>query len=77
MGGRAGSNHGSVAIRVSTHWGEAQGVTTRCLCSQDTYLLEHICGGSAMFTNYESAAAKLINLVLPLCIRTGCGRRGG
>jgi hypothetical protein len=52
-------------------------VTIAFLCvPQDQFSLEHICGGTSVFPTPEKTINILINLVLPLCVRMGCGRRG-
>ncbi|WAR09253.1 UNC80-like protein [Mya arenaria] len=37
--------------------------------------LEQICGGSSVFPTSERCINMLVNFILPLCIRVGCGRR--
>ncbi|KAK3087178.1 hypothetical protein FSP39_002695 [Pinctada imbricata] len=41
----------------------------------DQYSLEQVCGGSCIFPSHEKCINMLINFILPLCIRLGCGRR--
>ena len=38
--------------------------------------MEQICGGVAVFPTSERSINMLVNFILPLCIRVGCGRRG-
>ena len=40
------------------------------------YPLEQLCGGQSAFATNEKTINMLINLILPLCVRMGCGRRG-
>ena len=40
------------------------------------YPLEQLCGGQSAFQTNEKTINMLINLILPLCVRMGCGRRG-
>ena len=47
-----------------------------CVLHQDQFSLEHICGGMSVFPTMEKTANMLLNLILPLCVRMGCGRRG-
>lgn len=42
----------------------------------DQFTLEHICGGMSVFPSTEKSINMLLNLILPLCIRMGCGRKG-
>lgn len=46
------------------------------IAPQDQFSLEHICGGMSVFPTAEKTANMLLSLILPLCIRMGCGRRG-
>jgi hypothetical protein len=41
--------------------------------SQDLYSLEQVCGGLSVFPTAEKTISVLINLILPLCFRMGCG----
>ncbi|XP_052242651.1 protein unc-80 homolog isoform X2 [Dreissena polymorpha] len=41
----------------------------------DQFSLEQICGGMAVFPTSERCINMLVNFILPLCIRVGCGRR--
>ena len=42
----------------------------------EQYSLEHICGGMSVFPTSEKTISMLLHLILPLCVRMGCGRRG-
>ncbi|KAL3872189.1 hypothetical protein ACJMK2_040132 [Sinanodonta woodiana] len=41
----------------------------------EQFSLEHICGGMSVFPSSEMCINMLVNFILPLCIRVGCGRR--
>ncbi|ESO92838.1 hypothetical protein LOTGIDRAFT_232936 [Lottia gigantea] len=41
----------------------------------DQYTFEQLCGGMAMFQVTERTLSLLVNFILPLCIRVGCGRK--
>lgn len=43
---------------------------------QVTYSLEQICGGSSLFPTADKTENMIMNLLLPLCLRVGCGRKG-
>ncbi|XP_042207937.1 protein unc-80 homolog isoform X3 [Homarus americanus] len=40
-----------------------------------TYSLEQICGGSSLFPTPDKTENMIMNLLLPLCLRVGCGRK--
>ncbi|XP_050693714.1 protein unc-80 homolog isoform X3 [Eriocheir sinensis] len=40
-----------------------------------TYSLEQICGGSSLFPTSDKTENMIMNLLLPLCLRVGCGRK--
>ena len=42
----------------------------------EQFTLEQLCGGVSAFPTPDKTINMLINLVLPLCVRMGCGRRG-
>ncbi|XP_064072419.1 protein unc-80 homolog isoform X1 [Vanessa tameamea] len=41
----------------------------------DSYSLEQMCGGSAIFPSAEKTENMLMNLFMPLCLRVGSGRK--
>ncbi|XP_072929178.1 protein unc-80 homolog [Epargyreus clarus] len=41
----------------------------------DSYSLEQMCGGSAIFPTAEKTENMLLNLFMPLCLRVGSGRK--
>ncbi|CAB3250721.1 unnamed protein product [Arctia plantaginis] len=41
----------------------------------DSYSLEQMCGGSAIFQSAEKTENMLMNLFMPLCLRVGSGRK--
>lgn len=47
-----------------------------CYCFQEQFSLEQICGGMSVFPTNERCINMLVNFIMPLCIRVGCGRRG-
>jgi hypothetical protein len=38
--------------------------------------LEQVCGGSSVFPSHSKTETMLMNLLMPLCIRVGSGRKG-
>nr|XP_027221615.1 protein unc-80 homolog [Penaeus vannamei] len=40
-----------------------------------TFSLEQICGGSSLFPTPDKTENMIMNLLLPLCLRVGCGRK--
>lgn len=48
---------------------------SRCIV-QDNYNLEQVCGGSSIFSSQDKAENMIINLIVPLCLRVGSGRKG-
>ena len=47
-----------------------------CCVFQDTYSLEQACGGTSVFPTQEKTENMLMNLLMPLCLRVGSGRKG-
>ena len=43
---------------------------------QVTYSLEQVCGGVSVFPSTEKTENMIMNLLLPLCLRVGCGSKG-
>ncbi|XP_064639472.1 protein unc-80 homolog [Lineus longissimus] len=50
-------------------------MATQMQCLGEQFSVEHICGGMSVFPSPEKTQNMLVNLILPLCIRVGCGRR--
>ncbi|XP_071797964.1 protein unc-80 homolog isoform X4 [Asterias amurensis] len=44
-------------------------------CMKDLYTLEQVFGGTPVFNSAERTETILLYLVLPLCLRVGCGRK--
>lgn len=44
--------------------------------NQDTCTLEQVCGGSSMFPTQDKTESMIMNLIMPLCLRVGSGRKG-
>ncbi|KAJ8031313.1 Protein unc-80-like [Holothuria leucospilota] len=44
-------------------------------CMKDLYTLEQVFGGTAVFNSAERTETILLYMVLPLCLRVGCGRK--
>nr|CAD7425389.1 unnamed protein product [Timema monikensis] len=42
----------------------------------ETYSLEQVCGGSSVFPTHDKTENILMNLLMPLCLRVGSGRKG-
>lgn len=40
------------------------------------YTLEQVCGGSTTFSSQEKTENMIMNLIIPLCLRVGSGRKG-
>ena len=52
-------------------------VTMMMVSVKDEYSLERVCGNPAMFGSTDSNPVRILRtLLLPLCIRLGCGRSG-
>lgn len=47
-----------------------------CCVFQETYSLEQACGGSSVFPTQDKTENMLMNLLMPLCLRVGSGRKG-
>ncbi|CAG9815242.1 unnamed protein product [Phaedon cochleariae] len=43
--------------------------------NQDTCTLEQVCGGSSIFTSQDKSESIIMNLIMPLCLRVGSGRK--
>ncbi|XP_065337258.1 protein unc-80 homolog isoform X7 [Cloeon dipterum] len=43
--------------------------------TMETYSLEQVCGGSSVFPTHNKTETMLMNLLMPLCIRVGSGRK--
>ncbi|BES88439.1 unc-80 homolog (Hypothetical protein) [Nesidiocoris tenuis] len=41
----------------------------------ESYTLEQVCGGSTIFPTHEKTESMLMNLLMPLCLRVGSGRK--
>ncbi|KAJ8947309.1 hypothetical protein NQ318_004561 [Aromia moschata] len=44
--------------------------------NQDTCTLEQVCGGSSVFPTQDKTESMIMNLIIPLCLRVGSGRKG-
>ncbi|XP_071839173.1 protein unc-80 homolog isoform X3 [Apostichopus japonicus] len=44
-------------------------------CMKDLYTLEQVFGGTSLFNSPERTETILLYMVLPLCLRVGCGRK--
>lgn len=49
-------------------------IAMQMLAQGETHSLEQVCGGSSVFPTPERTETMLISLILPLCLRVGCGR---
>lgn len=38
--------------------------------------LEQVCGGSSVFPTQDKTENMIMNLIMPLCLRVGSGRKG-
>ncbi|XP_056632405.1 protein unc-80 homolog isoform X2 [Diorhabda sublineata] len=43
--------------------------------TQDSCTLEQVCGGSSVFPTQDKTESMIINLIMPLCLRVGSGRK--
>ncbi|XP_014281796.1 protein unc-80 homolog isoform X3 [Halyomorpha halys] len=50
-------------------------IALQILAFGDSYTLEQVCGGSTLFPTFEKTESMLLNLLMPLCLRVGSGRR--
>jgi hypothetical protein len=50
-------------------------VVLQILAIGDTYSLEQACGGTSVFPTQEKTENMLMNLLMPLCLRVGSGRK--
>ncbi|XP_071444564.1 protein unc-80 homolog isoform X1 [Hetaerina americana] len=41
----------------------------------ETYSLEQVCGGGSVFPTHEKTENMLMNLIMPMCLRVGSGRK--
>ncbi|KAF4517233.1 hypothetical protein B566_EDAN005287 [Ephemera danica] len=74
-----------VGDAVSTGVVEGVSSATAALMSQvppphfcstiETYSLEQVCGGSSVFPTHAKTETMLMNLLMPLCLRVGSGRK--
>ncbi|XP_052808844.1 protein unc-80-like isoform X2 [Mya arenaria] len=62
----------ALGFRRPYHWVPAELITQG---TNEQITLEQICGGSSVFPTSERCINMLVNFILPLCIRVGCGRR--
>ncbi|KAF0286806.1 Protein unc-80 [Amphibalanus amphitrite] len=49
-------------------------IAMQMLAQGEAHSLEQVCGGSSVFPSAEKTENMLMNLLLPLCLRVGCGR---
>ncbi|GLG97294.1 Protein unc-80 homolog [Gryllus bimaculatus] len=50
-------------------------IALQILAIGETYSLEQVCGGSSVFPTQEKTENMLMNLLMPLCLRVGSGRK--
>ncbi|KAL1123884.1 hypothetical protein AAG570_001654, partial [Ranatra chinensis] len=50
-------------------------IALQMLAVGESYTLEHVCGGSTLFPTHEKTESILMNLLMPLCLRVGSGRK--
>lgn len=70
------NNSGNDRNNSGNHGNLCGKLTESFLCLQETYTLEHTCGGVSASHPSDRMLNLLTNFVLPLCIRVGCGCRG-
>ncbi|GLV31802.1 uncoordinated 80 [Carabus blaptoides fortunei] len=57
------------------HWQYIKVLINTCQTLIDHYNLEQVCGGSSVFSSQEKAENMIMNLIVPLCLRVGSGRK--
>ncbi|XP_069694357.1 protein unc-80 homolog isoform X2 [Periplaneta americana] len=50
-------------------------IALQILAIGETYSLEQVCGGSSVFSTQDKTENTLMNLLMPLCLRVGSGRK--
>ncbi|XP_059490383.1 protein unc-80 homolog isoform X4 [Neocloeon triangulifer] len=50
-------------------------IALQILAIGETYSLEQVCGGNSVFPSHNKTETMLMNLLMPLCIRVGSGRK--
>ncbi|XP_039288610.1 protein unc-80 homolog isoform X7 [Nilaparvata lugens] len=50
-------------------------IALQILAVGESYTLEHVCGGSSILPTQEKTESLLMNLLMPLCLRVGSGRK--
>ncbi|RZF41260.1 hypothetical protein LSTR_LSTR010488, partial [Laodelphax striatellus] len=50
-------------------------IALQILAVGESYTLEHVCGGSSVLPTQEKTESLLMNLLMPLCLRVGSGRK--
>ncbi|XP_024080721.1 protein unc-80 homolog [Cimex lectularius] len=50
-------------------------IALQILAVGESYTLEQVCGGSVFFPTHEKTENMLLNLLMPLCLRVGSGRK--
>ncbi|XP_046670285.1 uncharacterized protein LOC124360589 isoform X5 [Homalodisca vitripennis] len=50
-------------------------IALQILAVGESYTLEQVCGGVSVFPSHEKTESMLMNLLLPLCLRVGSGRK--
>ncbi|XP_021940294.1 protein unc-80 homolog isoform X4 [Zootermopsis nevadensis] len=50
-------------------------IALQILAVGETYSLEQVCGGNSTFPTHEKTENMLMNLLMPLCLRVGSGRK--
>ncbi|XP_046393341.1 protein unc-80 homolog [Ischnura elegans] len=50
-------------------------IALQILAIGETYSLEQVCGGGSVFPTHEKTENMLMNLIMPMCLRVGSGRK--
>ncbi|KAF5273419.1 hypothetical protein FQA39_LY07436 [Lamprigera yunnana] len=50
-------------------------IALQILNTQDMYSLEQVCGGSSILSTQDKTENMIMNLIMPLCLRVGSGRK--
>ncbi|KAJ8917160.1 hypothetical protein NQ315_012652 [Exocentrus adspersus] len=64
-----------IALQIQNNAGPYNVPDFLLFFNQDTCTLEQVCGGSSVFPSQDKTESMIINLIMPLCLRVGSGRK--